>query len=89
MAIHSIALLFALIILIITIATFPRTSNAQQQQVESADGGLTATLNGDSFTPGDAIIVNGTVKGPQQSGSNVAIEVTDPQSKMVEYGSPL
>jgi hypothetical protein len=49
---------------------------------------LTATLNGYSFTPGDAIIVNGTIEGQQQPGSNVAIEVTDPQSKVVEYGSP-
>ena len=94
MSIHSIALLVAVIILITSITTFPVTSNAQQQQqqqeqqVESADGGLTATLNGDSFTPGDAIIVNGTVEGQRQSGSSVAIEVIDPQSKMVEYGSP-
>jgi hypothetical protein len=91
MSIHSIALLFAAIILITSIATFPTTSNAQQQQqqqVESADGGLTATLNGDSFTPGDAIIVNGTIEEQRQPGSNVAIEVTDPQSKVVEYGSP-
>jgi hypothetical protein len=91
MSIHSIALLFAAIILITSIATFPTTSNAQQQQqqqVESADGGLIATLNGDSFTPGDAIIVNGTIEEQRQPGSNVAIEVTDPQSKVVEYGSP-
>lgn len=92
MSIYSIALLLAVIILITSIATFPTvTSNAQQQQqqqVESTDGGLTATLNGDSFAPGDAIIVNGTIEGQRQPGSTVAIEVTDPQSKMVEYGSP-
>jgi hypothetical protein len=89
MLIHSIALPFAAVIIpIISIAMFPITSNAQQQQVKSANGGLTATLNGDSFTPGDAIIVNGTIEGQRQPDSNVAIEVTDPQSNVVEYGSP-
>jgi hypothetical protein len=89
MSIHSIALLLSVIIILITsIATFPiTTSNAQQQQqVKSANGGLTATLNGDSFRPGDAIIVNGTVEKRQPS-SNVAIEVIDPQNKIVENGS--
>lgn len=87
MSIHSIALLLAVIILITSIAAFPTiTANAQQQQVESANGGLIATLNGDSFTTGDTIIVNGTVEA-QQPGSYVAIEVIDPQSKIVEYGS--
>ncbi len=89
MSIHSIALPFAaVIILIISIATFQTTSNAQHQQVKSSDGGLTATLNGESFTPGDAIIVNGTIEGQRQPDSKVTIEVTDPQSKVVEYGSP-
>jgi hypothetical protein len=90
MSIHSIALLFPVIALITSIATFPITiSTAQeQQQGKSSDGGLTATLNGNSFTPGDAIIVNGTVEGQrQQPGSNVAIEVIDPQNKIVEQGS--
>ena len=90
MSIHSIALLFVVIALITSIATFPITiSTAQeQQQVKSSDGGLTATLNGNSFAPGDAIIVNGTVEGQrQQPDSNVAIEVIDPQNKIVEQGS--
>ncbi len=89
MSIHSISLPLAVIILITSIATFPTTANAQQQQqqqVESANGGLIATLNGDSFTTGDTIIVNGTVE-ERQRGSYVAIEVIDPQSKIVEYGS--
>ncbi len=89
MPIHSIALPLSVIMILITsIATFPIiTSNAQQQQqVKSANGGLTATLNGDSFRPGDAIIVNGTVEKRQPS-SNVAIEVIDPQNKIVENGS--
>jgi hypothetical protein len=87
MSIHSIALLLA-VILITSIATFPITANAQpQQQVESTNGGLIAALNGDSFRTGDTIIVNGTVE-ERQPGSYVAIEVIDPQSKIVEYGSP-
>jgi hypothetical protein len=89
MSIHSIALPLAVIILITSIATFPTTANAQQQQqqqVESANGVLMATLNGNSFTTGDTIIVNGTVE-QRQPGSYVAIEVIDPQSKIVEYGS--
>ncbi len=89
MPIYSIAPLLAVIILITSIATFPTTtSNAQQQQVRSANGGLIATLNGDSFTIGDTIIVNGTVEGQRQPDSYVTIEVIDPQNKIVEYGSP-
>ena len=92
MSTPSIALLLAVIILITSTATLTTTSNAQQQQqqqVRSANGGLTATLNGYSFRPGDTIIVNGTVEEQQrQPGSYVAIEVIDPQSKIVEYGSP-
>ena len=88
MPLHPIALLLVLI-LITGIAMFPTTANAQQQQVESTNGELIATLNGDSFTTGDAIIVNGTIEERQQPGSHVAIEVIDPRSKIVEYGSTL
>jgi hypothetical protein len=91
-SIHSIAPLLAVIILITSVAAFPITTTyaqqqQQQQQVESANGGLTATLNGDSFTVGDTIIVNGTVEEQQQAGSYMTIEVIDPQGKIVEYGS--
>jgi hypothetical protein len=90
MSIRSIAPLLAVIILTTSVAVFPTTTtaNAQQQRVESANGGLTATLNGDSFTIGDTIIVNGTVEEQLQAGSYVTIEVIDPQGKVVEYGSP-
>jgi hypothetical protein len=85
MPFHPIVLLLVLI-LVTGIAMFPTTANAQQQQAESTNGGLIGTLNGDSFTTGDAIIVNGTVE-ERPPGSYVVIEVIDPQSKIVEYGS--
>jgi hypothetical protein len=87
MPLQPIALL-PVLILITGIAVFPTTANAQQQQVESTNGELIVTLNGESFTTGDAIIVNGTVE-ERQPGSYVAIEVIDPRSKIVEYGSTL
>jgi hypothetical protein len=86
---YPIAPLLTVIILITNIAMFPTTiSNAQQQQVQSANGGLIATLNNDSFTIGDTILVNGTVEEQRQPDSYVTIEVIDPQNRIVEYGSP-
>jgi hypothetical protein len=86
MPLHPIALLLVLILITGVAVVFPTTADAQQQRVESTNGGLIATLNGYSFTTGDAIIVNGIVE-ERQPGSYVAIEVIDPQSKIVEYGS--
>ena len=57
-------------------------ARAQLQQVES-DEGLTATLNGDSFTTGDTITVSGSVV-EREPNSYISIEVIDTQSRTVE-----
>jgi hypothetical protein len=54
-----------------------------QQELESDGGDMTAILNGDSFTPGDTITVNGIVD-ERDSESFVTIEEIDPQNKTVE-----
>ncbi|MDQ3851413.1 MAG: hypothetical protein M3299_01100 [Thermoproteota archaeon] len=73
--------LFLTILIILSTAAFA-AANAQLQQVES-NGGLTATLNGDSFTTGDTITVSGSVQ-EQEPNSYISIEVIDPQSRTVE-----
>jgi hypothetical protein len=60
------------------------TGSAQQGEPQVAtNGGLTATLNGDSFTTGDIITVIGSVveRGPY---SEALIHVIDPEGKTVE-----
>jgi hypothetical protein len=84
--------LFALTINVVSLAAIAallfsaniETGSAQQgePQVET-DGGLTATLNGESFTTGDIITVIGSVeeRGPY---SEALIQVIDPEGKTVE-----
>ncbi|HYZ60341.1 MAG TPA: hypothetical protein VE544_11845, partial [Nitrososphaeraceae archaeon] len=77
--------LIVIVIAIILLASNFTIINAQQQ-VQS-DGGLTATLNGSSFTRGDTITISGTVV-ERAIDSFVAIEVIGPNSEIVENGFP-
>src|SRR3712207_5790903 len=80
----------ATVIAVILVTANFTVINAQQQQLQSGSdssggGGLTATINGDSFTTGEIIIISGSV-AQRGSSSNVIIEITDPQGQLVKRG---
>lgn len=81
-------LLLATILTATSAALLPLAYGQEEEEVqEESDGDLTATLNGDTFTRGDTIIVSGTV-GERDIGSFVVIEIIDPESERVEYAFP-
>src|SRR3712207_2799954 len=59
----------------------PPQTQLQSSSGDDSGGGLTATVNGDSFTTGETIIISGSV-AQRGSSSNVIIEITDPQGQL-------
>jgi hypothetical protein len=73
---------------IVAFTTTITTAVAQQGDIQvESEGGLEATLNGESFRTGDTITVSGTLEDPEIQ-SFVTIEVIDPESRTVVQAYP-